>query len=160
MIPRTAAAPAMSYFIRSIPSEVLRSSPPESNVMPLPISAMRFCRRPGGVYGRWMNLGDPELLDGALGLVLLVAVEGVRAEERALDEGLRALAGGQPVAQDLRGDGAGAEVARAAQRRSPGATQHFERRLGTPAEPGHDHATLARVDVRDLSRLRPEPLGL
>src|SRR2546430_8533435 len=39
MIPSTAAAPAMSYFIRSIPSEVLRSSPPESKVMPLPMSA-------------------------------------------------------------------------------------------------------------------------
>src|SRR5205814_2250457 len=42
MIPSTAAAPAMSYFIRSMPSGVLRSSPPESNVMPLPTSATRF----------------------------------------------------------------------------------------------------------------------
>src|SRR5207247_596822 len=80
-----------------------------------------------------LRVDDPELLDGALGLLLLVAVEGVRPEERALDEGLRALGGGQPVTQDLRRDGAGAEVARAAQRRRGAATQHLERRLGARA---------------------------
>ncbi len=34
--PRTAAAPPMSPFIPTIPSDVFRESPPESNVMPLP----------------------------------------------------------------------------------------------------------------------------
>ena len=46
MMPSTAAAPAMSYFMRSIPSAGLRSSPPESNVMPLPISTTFFRLRP------------------------------------------------------------------------------------------------------------------
>ena len=46
MTPSTAAAPAMSYFIRSMPSDVLRSRPPESNVMPLPITTTRFLARP------------------------------------------------------------------------------------------------------------------
>src|SRR5207253_1337409 len=79
---------------------------------------------------------------------------------RALDEGLRALTGGQPVAEEPRGDGAGAQVARAAERPRGAATQHLERRLGAPAEPGHDHPALARVDVRHLPRLRLEPLGI
>ena len=37
---RTAAEPAISHFIVSIPSDVLRDSPPESNVSPLPIRAI------------------------------------------------------------------------------------------------------------------------
>src|SRR3989454_2104484 len=107
-----------------------------------------------------VGLDHPQLLDGALGLVLLVTVERVRPEERALDEGLRALADGQPVAEEPRGDGAGAQVARAAERPRGAATQHLERRLGAPAEPGHDHPALARVDVRHLPRLRLEPFGI
>ena len=57
MIPSTAAAPAMSYFMRSMPSGGLRSSPPESNVMPLPMRTT-FLRlrpaagRPDGLYVR------------------------------------------------------------------------------------------------------------
>ncbi len=59
--PRTAAAPDMSPFIHAMPSAVLRSSPPESNVMPLPIRASR--RRAGrrGTYARWMNWGGSTL---------------------------------------------------------------------------------------------------
>ena len=50
MTPSTAAAPAMSYFIRSMPSALLRSRPPESKVMPLPISATRLrLLRPAGL---------------------------------------------------------------------------------------------------------------
>ena len=49
MIPSTAAAPDMSSFMRSMPSAVLRSRPPESNVMPLPMIATRLRRRPAGV---------------------------------------------------------------------------------------------------------------
>ena len=47
-MPRTAAAPDMSSFIRSMPSAGLRSSPPESNVMPLPMTATRRRGRPLG----------------------------------------------------------------------------------------------------------------
>ena len=61
MIASTAAAPDMSFFIRSIPSADLRSRPPESNVMPLPITATRRRRRPEGVYERWMNFGGCSL---------------------------------------------------------------------------------------------------
>src|SRR5439155_11141391 len=107
-----------------------------------------------------VGLDHPQLLDDALGFVFLVAVERVRPEERALDEGLRALTGGQPVAEEARGDGAGAQVARTAERPRGTATQHLERRLGAPAEPGHDHPALARVDVRHLPRFRLEPLGI
>ena len=51
-MPSTDAAPDMSSFIRSMPSAVLRSSPPESNVMPLPITTTRRRARPFGVYVR------------------------------------------------------------------------------------------------------------
>jgi hypothetical protein len=47
--PSTAAAPAMSSFIRSMPSALLRSRPPESNVMPLPMMATRRRARRDGV---------------------------------------------------------------------------------------------------------------
>ena len=59
--PRTAAAPDMSPFMRTMPSAVLRSSPPESNVMPLPISAIRRRAVPRGTYARWMNRGGSTL---------------------------------------------------------------------------------------------------
>ena len=39
MAPRTAAAPAMSYFIFSMPSQGLMEMPPVSKVTPLPTSA-------------------------------------------------------------------------------------------------------------------------
>src|SRR5262249_60887268 len=38
----TAAAPAMSIFMSSIDADGLSDNPPESNVTPLPISAMRL----------------------------------------------------------------------------------------------------------------------
>src|SRR5258708_6173619 len=57
MMASTAAAPDMSSFMRSIPSAGLRSRPPESKVMPLPMTATRRRRRPDGVYERWMNFG-------------------------------------------------------------------------------------------------------
>src|SRR5207244_1912332 len=47
-----------------------------------------------------VGLDHPQLLDGALGLVLLVTVERVRPEERALDDGRRA-----PDARPPRGPG-------------------------------------------------------
>ena len=40
MAPIMAAAPAMSYFILSMPSAPLMEMPPVSNVMPLPTSAI------------------------------------------------------------------------------------------------------------------------
>ena len=43
----TAAAPAMSDFMPTMPSAVLIDSPPESNVMPLPTSATWPCARDG-----------------------------------------------------------------------------------------------------------------
>ena len=39
----TAAAPAMSHFIVSIPVAGLMQSPPESKVMPLPTRAIEAC---------------------------------------------------------------------------------------------------------------------
>uniref|UniRef100_A0A1A9VK85 Uncharacterized protein n=1 Tax=Glossina austeni TaxID=7395 RepID=A0A1A9VK85_GLOAU len=41
--PTTAAEPAMSYFIDSIPREGLSDTPPVSNVIPLPTKAIGFC---------------------------------------------------------------------------------------------------------------------
>ena len=43
----TAAAPAMSLFISSMPAAVLMDRPPESKVMPLPTSAT-YPRAPSG----------------------------------------------------------------------------------------------------------------
>ncbi|MNW64182.1 hypothetical protein D3C74_424420 [compost metagenome] len=44
---RTAAAPAMSDFMASMPLAGLIEMPPESNVMPLPTSATLACGREG-----------------------------------------------------------------------------------------------------------------
>ena len=60
MMPSTAAAPDMSSFMRSMPSALLRSRPPESKVMPLPMTAT-FLRLRDGVHDRWMNLGGCSL---------------------------------------------------------------------------------------------------
>src|ERR1051325_4315597 len=56
-----AAPPAMSSFIVSIPLPVLSESPPESKVIPLPISATFFCALVGGaaIIGAMSRL--PEL---------------------------------------------------------------------------------------------------
>ena len=59
--PSTAAAPDMSSFIRYMPSAGLRSRPPESNVMPLPMTTTRLRARPFGLYVRWMNFGGSSL---------------------------------------------------------------------------------------------------
>ena len=53
----TAAAPAMSVFMSSMPSLVFSDRPPESNVTPLPTMTMRR-RAPGGVQARWMKRGS------------------------------------------------------------------------------------------------------
>ena len=45
--PSTVAAPAMSDFISGMEVAGLRDRPPESKVMPLPISAMRCADRSG-----------------------------------------------------------------------------------------------------------------
>ncbi len=45
--PATAAAPAMSHFIVSMPFAGLMQRPPESNVMPLPTKAMDALGRAG-----------------------------------------------------------------------------------------------------------------
>ena len=45
--PATAAAPAMSHFIVSIPLAGLMHRPPESKVMPLPTKAMDALGRAG-----------------------------------------------------------------------------------------------------------------
>ena len=53
-VARTAADPAMSHFIVSIPSDVLRDSPPESKVSPLPTRAtLRTARSSGGFFEPW-----------------------------------------------------------------------------------------------------------
>ena len=48
MTPMTAAPPAMSSFMVSMERAGLRDSPPESNVMPLPMRATFFRARPLG----------------------------------------------------------------------------------------------------------------
>ena len=47
----------MSHFIVSIPSEVLRDSPPESKVNPLPMRATLRTARSSGLYSSWIRRG-------------------------------------------------------------------------------------------------------
>ena len=54
--PSTAAAPAMSTFMYSMPVDGLSDRPPESNVMPLPTSAAVFVA-PAGVHARRTSRG-------------------------------------------------------------------------------------------------------
>src|SRR6478735_6073027 len=83
----TAAAPAMSVFIPIIPVPLLRDSPPESNVMPLPTSASRPRRGPGGFQRSSTKRGGrAERRWGGLRLVRQVLVE---AEQQAFRRGLR-----------------------------------------------------------------------
>ena len=54
----TAAPPAMSSFIRSMPSADLIEMPPVSKVIPLPTSPSRgFAGAPGGSYRKTMSRG-------------------------------------------------------------------------------------------------------
>src|SRR5205807_2625853 len=103
---------------------------------------------------------DPQLLDDAVGLLLLVALERVGAEERALDDRLRALPGRQAVAQDLDRDRARPEVARPAQPRRRRAPEHLGRGVGARAQPRDDDPAAEGVEVRDVSGLRLELLRL
>ena len=107
-----------------------------------------------------VGLDDRERADRALGLLAPVALEAVRAEQRALDEGLRALARGQPVAQDLGRERARPEVAGAPRARGRRPAQHLGGRLRARAEPGDHDAAAVRVQVRHLPGLRLELLGL
>src|SRR4030095_8684186 len=89
MMPSTAAAPDMSSFIRSMPSALLRSRPPESKVMPLPMTAT-FRRLRDGVHARWMESGRRPRQVDQLGRLLAA---GGDAEKQAHPEllALRAL---------------------------------------------------------------------
>ena len=58
--PSTAAAPPMSPFMPTIPSEGLKDRPPESKVIPLPTSATV----PRGLLGRVLEAKEPRHLLG------------------------------------------------------------------------------------------------
>src|SRR5207302_5660066 len=129
----------------------------------LPISREGFAA--GGALGNLaaaprVGFDDPQLLDDAVGLLLLVALERVGAEERALDDRLRALPGRQAVAQDLDRDRARPEVARPAQPRRRRAPEHLGRGVGARAQPRDDDPAAEGVEVRDVSGLRLELLRL
>ena len=49
IVARIDAAPPMSHFIVSMPAESLSDSPPESNAMPLPVSAIGLALAGAGV---------------------------------------------------------------------------------------------------------------
>ena len=56
MTATTAAAPAMSVFMSSMPAIGFSARPPESNVTPFPTRAM-VSVGDSGVYVRWINRG-------------------------------------------------------------------------------------------------------
>src|SRR4029077_2376412 len=80
-----------------------------------------------------VGLDEAELADDPLGFLALVAVEVVRAENRALHDGLRALARGEPIAEELRGPRARAEIAGPAHRRRRRPAQNLGAHLGPRA---------------------------
>ena len=103
-----------------------------------------------------VRLDDAQLADRPLRLLLLVAVEVVGAEDRALDDRLGPLARGHSIAEHLGSDCPSAEIPRPAHsgRRRP--AQHFRGRLGAGTEPGDDDPPVIGVRVRDLARLPRE----
>ena len=107
-----------------------------------------------------VGLDDAELGDGLVHLLALVAVEVVRAEDRAFHHRLGAQSRRQPVPQHLGGHGAGAEVARPPHGRRGRSAQRLRGGLGARAEPGDDDAAPVGVGVGDLARLAPELLGV
>src|SRR5947199_153553 len=158
--PRTVAAPAMSSFIRYMPSAGLRSSPPESKVMPLPMMATRRRARPLAGGGALAPLG----LDHGQGLELLgaflleIAIEAIRAEDRAFDGGLGPRARWEAVGGEIGGGAPRPEIAGAAGRGGRGAAHDLGVAPLLRAEAGHEHArgaqaTAVRVHVRELARL-------
>ena len=80
MAPITAAPPAISYFIFSMPSAGLIEMPPVSNVTPLPINARWSLR---GGFVRRMVLDDDQR--GRLGAALRDAEKRAHAELAACD---------------------------------------------------------------------------
>ena len=111
-----------------------------------------------------VGLGELQRLDQLVVLLALVAVERVGAKDRALDDRLGALAHRQPVAENLDGHRAGAEITGPAQAGGRRPAQRLGRRLGALAETDHHHAARRQpavgVHVRHLADLGAELLRL
>ena len=110
-----------------------------------------------------VGLDEPQRLHPLVGLLALVAIERVGAEQRALRRRVGAGLHGQPVAQHLDGGGFRAEVARAPQSRRRRAPDGLEGQLDALAETDDHHPArgnaAAGVHVRDVRGLAGEPLG-
>ena len=81
-----------------------------------------------------------ERLHDLFGLLLLVAIECVRPEDRPLHDGVSTLACGHAVTENLERDGARPEITRAPQARGCRPPQHFGRRVLARPEPHDDDA--------------------